>query len=219
MNQIWWYAARSSGVVAWVLLTASVVWGLGLSTRVRAPGRTPAWVLDLHRFLGGLATLFVGVHLGALLADSYIDFDVVDLVVPGASPWQPGAVAWGVVGLWLVAAVEVTSLAKRHLPIRWWQRVHILSLPLFVVATLHFAQAGTDAGNTAAVVAMIAASAAVAALVVRRTARQLSKSAGAAPTRPGRLAPTPAGARERTSTSGAGMPVAGPPVVVAGRPH
>ena len=35
MNQVWWYSARASGIVAWVLLAASVVWGLILSTKLR----------------------------------------------------------------------------------------------------------------------------------------------------------------------------------------
>ena len=54
-SQLWWYTARAGGIVAWALLAASVVWGLLLSTRVRPGGVAPSWILDLHRFLGGLA--------------------------------------------------------------------------------------------------------------------------------------------------------------------
>ena len=55
-SQLWWYVARAGGIVAWALLTASVLWGLILSTKLRPPRVRPAWTLDLHRFLGGLAT-------------------------------------------------------------------------------------------------------------------------------------------------------------------
>ena len=53
-----WYVARSAGLLAWVLLTASVLWGLALSGKAKAFGRRPRpnWTLDLHRFLGGLAS-------------------------------------------------------------------------------------------------------------------------------------------------------------------
>ena len=70
-SQVFWFAARASGIVAWALAAGSVVWGLALSTRVLGGRPRPAWLFDLHRFLGGLALVFVGVHVLAVLADSY----------------------------------------------------------------------------------------------------------------------------------------------------
>ena len=32
-GQFWWYVTRASGIVAWLLLTASVLWGIVLSTK------------------------------------------------------------------------------------------------------------------------------------------------------------------------------------------
>ncbi|RMH81966.1 MAG: ferredoxin-NADPH reductase, partial [Actinomyces sp.] len=61
--QVWWYASRASGIVAWILITASVMWGLTLSTRVLGKKATPAWLLDLHRYLGGMAVVMTGIHL------------------------------------------------------------------------------------------------------------------------------------------------------------
>ena len=144
MTHLWWYQARAAGLVAYALLTASIALGLALSTRALGRRPRPAWLLDLHRWLGGLATIFVGVHLAALVADSYTHFGLADLLVPFASSWHPTAVAWGVVGFWLLVAVELTSLARRHLPARLWRIVHVASFPLFVVATLHVVFAGTD---------------------------------------------------------------------------
>src|SRR5690606_23931387 len=46
--QLAWYVARSTGIVAWAVLTASVVWGLLLSTRLARGRPTPAWLTDLH---------------------------------------------------------------------------------------------------------------------------------------------------------------------------
>ena len=57
--------------------------------------------------LGGLAVMFTAIHLAALVADSYVHFGLADLTVPFASSWQPGAVALGVVAMWLLLAVEV----------------------------------------------------------------------------------------------------------------
>jgi DMSO/TMAO reductase YedYZ heme-binding membrane subunit len=166
MSQLWWYVARASGIVAWAMLTASVLWGLMLSTKVRPPRVRPAWTLDMHRFLGGVATIFTGLHISSIFLDSYVHFGPAEILVPFASSWKPAAVALGVLALYLLIAVEATSLAKRRLPHRVWRRVHVLSMPLFALATMHFVTAGTDAhgmlvlsgvlGVTLAVIAMIA---------------------------------------------------------------
>jgi hypothetical protein len=145
--QVWWYLTRASGLVSWGLVSAAVIWGLAVSTRVTAGRPTPAWLLDLHRFLGGLAVTFTGIHLASLVADGYTDFGLADLLVPLRSSWHPLAVAWGVLALYLLLAIELTSLAQRRLP-RWlWRRVHATSIVLFVLATVHGFAAGSEAGN------------------------------------------------------------------------
>ena len=145
---LWWYIARASGIVAWVLVTASVVWGLVLSTRLtRRP--KPAWFLDLHRFLGGLSVVFVGVHLAGLVADNYTHFGLASLLVPLASAWHPVAVAWGIVGMYLLVSIEITSLLMRRLPRRLWRAVHFTSFGLFAFTTVHALTAGSDAGSVA----------------------------------------------------------------------
>jgi DMSO/TMAO reductase YedYZ heme-binding membrane subunit len=190
-GQLWWYVARAGGIVAWGLLAASVLWGLAMSTR-SLPGRPrPSWMLDLHRFLGGLALVFVGVHAAALLLDSYIAFGLTDLLVPFASPYRATAVAWGVVGLYLLIAVEVTSLLRSRLP-RWvWRRTHLLSFPLFVTSTLHGVQAGTDAGGGPLLAAMLIVSAAVVGLTALRIGD--ARRRAAQPT-PARIPPRPSAA-------------------------
>jgi len=133
--------------VALVILTASVVWGLLYSTRILNGRPTPKWLLDLHRFLGGLAVTFTVVHLAGLVADNYVHFGLAQLFVPLASEWKPGPVAWGVVGFYLLIAIEGTSLIMRHLPRRLWKFIHLGSYALFWIAIVHGASAGTDAGN------------------------------------------------------------------------
>jgi predicted ferric reductase len=185
-SQLWWYLARAAGIVSWALVAISVCWGLLLAGRPIA-GRSVGWarphrLLDLHRYLGALAVMFTGIHVGALIADSYVHFDVVDVLVPLVSSWRPGAVAWGVVAVWLLAAIELTSLAKRRLPPRVWHGVHLASYPLFAMATIHGLTAGSDAVNPLLRLAMVAAGSAVVGLTVYRLG-QLSRPARPAPER------------------------------------
>jgi hypothetical protein len=146
-EQLWWHVARAGGIVAWVLLAASVAWGLLLSTKLFGRAVAPAWLNELHRFLGALALVFTVVHVAGLVADSYVHFGVMELLVPLASRWKPGPVAWGVVALYLLVAVEVSSLLMRRLPRVWWKRIHLTSFLLFFTASVHGATAGTDATN------------------------------------------------------------------------
>jgi DMSO/TMAO reductase YedYZ heme-binding membrane subunit len=145
--QLTWYVSRASGLVAWAMVTASILWGLTLSTRLIRRKGIPAWLLDLHKFLGTLSLVFVAIHLLALWADNYVVFGARELFVPFASSWRRSAVAWGVVAFYLVVAIEVTSWCMKRMPRVWWRRVHLTSFALFVVTTLHAFTAGTDRMN------------------------------------------------------------------------
>jgi predicted ferric reductase len=146
-TQAWWYLARASGYVAWGLVTSSVIAGLLLTTRVTNGRPRPAWILDLHRFLAGTAVIFTALHIGGLVADTYVHFGPADILVPLASHWRPAPVALGVIALYLLGAIEVTSLLMRRLPRRLWHGVHLTSYVLFWLATFHLLTAGTDATN------------------------------------------------------------------------
>ena len=169
MNEkLWWYVARSGGLAAWWLLAVAVLWGLMLSTRVAAGKVAPAWLLDLHRFLGGLALTFTTVHVVALVADSWADFGPTEVLVPLASRWRPVPVALGVVGIYLLVAVELTSLVRSRLPKRLWRAVHSTSFALFLVTTGPALTAGSDAANAAVRLSAVAMLGAFTFLVVYR---------------------------------------------------
>ena len=146
-QQVWWYLARSSGIIAWVAITLSVLWGLTLSTRVLGKTAPPAWILDLHRFFGASAIIFTGLHIGGLVGDNYLHFGWSEVLIPYASPWKTAPVALGVVGFYLLCAVELSSLVMRKLPKSLWRWVHRTSWILFVIVTFHGLQAGTDVHN------------------------------------------------------------------------
>jgi DMSO/TMAO reductase YedYZ heme-binding membrane subunit len=215
MNQhVWWYVARASGMVAAVLLASTVVWGLLASTRLlRRPG-LPAWLVDLHRGLGGLTAAFVAVHLASLVADGTVHFGWAELLVPFASTWRRGAVAMGVAAFWGLVIVEGSSLIQRRMARTTWRRLHLLSYPVALLVALHAATAGTDAGNPLFIRVSIVSIAAVCLLtvvrIVRSTMRPRRRSARSGQGRPsGRAAPS-----RRRDVGGASAPPgggAGPP--------
>lgn len=161
-GQLWWYLARASGIVAWLMLTALVLWGIVLATDLFPEHRRPAWLLAVHRWLAWLTIGFLGVHLAALVADNYVAFGFADLVVPFASDWKPVPVAMGVLAMWGLAVVQLTSLTRRRLSKRAWRSVHMTSYGVYWLAGLHGTYAGADATNKLYVATSVVTLAAVA---------------------------------------------------------
>lgn len=193
-SQLWWHVARSGGIVAWALLTASVIWGLALSTKITNGRPRPNWLLDLHRYLGGLAVVFTGVHVASLVLDTYVSFGLTEILIPFTGDYRPGWVALGVIGLYLMAAVEITSLLRKRLSKRVWRSTHLLSFPLFFLATAHGIRAGTDGTGRPLLYTMIAATVAVVALTAARIDQALG-SRSAPQTQAARSTGNPSGDR------------------------
>jgi DMSO/TMAO reductase YedYZ heme-binding membrane subunit len=148
-SRVWWWLTRASGIVALTVVAAAVVWGLLASTKLIRRRGAPAWILDLHRYLGTLTIVFVAIHVGAVSLDSFVKFDARQLFVPFASTWRPHAIAFGIVSMYLLLAIQVTSWFMRRLPRKLWHRVHVLSIPMLALATVHAFLAGTDRANRA----------------------------------------------------------------------
>ena len=147
-DKLAWYVARSSGIVAWATVTASILWGLTLSSRLVRKRGVPAWLLDLHRYLGTLSLVFVAVHLGGLWADNFVYFGWRQLFIPMSSPWKTSAVAWGIAAFYFLAAIQISSWLMRHIKRKIWHAIHLTSIALWITATVHTFLAGQDRHNT-----------------------------------------------------------------------
>lgn len=215
-SKVWWYVARSAGIVAWGLSALAVLWGLALSTR--ALGRKPPapWLLDVHRFLGALTVTFVVVHLVGLAFDPWASFGLDELLIPMASSWKPGAVAWGIVAFYLLIAVEGTSLLKSRIPLRLWRGVHLTSYGMYAMATVHLLLSGTDRYSPVLRTAIVVSVGAVVFFTMYRLigpGRAASVKAGAASreSRPSRVPDAARAARRTPDAPDSAPPAAGGP--------
>ena len=163
-----WYLARSSGWVAFVLLAVTVVWGILGITKIIERRGLPRWMLDLHRYIALLTVIFTGVHLAALVADDWLQIAWKEILVPMTISYRPGAVAWGVVAMYLIAAVQITSWCKSRIPRTVWRAVHWLSYPALWMVAVHGLQAGTDAKAMPVRVGVMVITAAVACFTILR---------------------------------------------------
>ena len=173
-----WMLIRGTGIVAYLLLATSTVWGLLLSTNLlgRAVKAKPlTWV---HEALAIGALLATGAHLLFLWMDEYIEFGAADLFVPGASSWNPLAVAWGISAFYALFIVSASFYVKRWIGQAAWRTIHFLAFGSFAAAAIHGLTAGTDSGQPV-VAAMYASTVTmVGLLVVLRAVRSGQHEAG-----------------------------------------
>src|SRR5689334_25010821 len=110
-----WYATRGSGIVALLLLTASIVLGTLSSARWRSE-RMPRFVVaGLHRNLTLLTVAFVVVHVVTTVADGFAPIRLIDGLLPFLSPYRPLWLGLGTVAFDLVLALVVTSVVRVRL--------------------------------------------------------------------------------------------------------
>ena len=150
---IWWYVSRVSALTAWGLMSFSVVWGVLLASRVFRGLDNPAWLKDLHKYLSTLTVLLASVHTLALTLDPFVQFDAADLFIPGVATFQGAsnlvnlALAIGVVAMWVMSVVYLTSLFMDKLPRAVWKTIHYSSYFVFFAIGIHAAFSGTDVGS------------------------------------------------------------------------
>ena len=143
-NSATWYAARAGGVVAYALVTATVVAGIGLAGNVRAPGWPRFAVEDVHRFLGLLAGTFVTLHVTGILLDTTVAFSLSQVLVPFTASYRPLWTGLGVVAMELLVALAITNRLRQRLAYRVWRRLHYASFAVWLAATAHGVMSGTD---------------------------------------------------------------------------
>ena len=141
-----WYAARASGVAAYVVL--SLVVSLGLTLGGKAQNRRwPRFsVEDIHRFGGLLVGSLIGVHVLTIAADSFLPFSLSQLLVPFTSSYRPLWTGLGIAAAELLVALAITNHYRKRMPYRFWRLAHYLNFLIWGLASVHGLMSGTDRG-------------------------------------------------------------------------
>ena len=143
-----WYLARSTGTVAYLLLSGATIWGLLLSSRIVKEVVPATVALAMHSVMSWLAVALAGFHGFVLLFDGYYLYRLVDVMVPFVGPYRPGWVGLGVVGFYLALLTSASFSWRRWLGAKRWRMLHYLTFVAYVLVTLHGLAAGTDSGES-----------------------------------------------------------------------
>ena len=139
-----WIVLRAAGIAAYLMLWATVTWGLIGTTSLVGKRVARATATTIHQFLANTALLLLGVHIGGLLLDTYVRFALIDIVLPLHTTHRAVPVAIGIIGMYAFMVVLVTSWIRKHLSTRIWRAAHLLAVPAFALALVHGVFAGTD---------------------------------------------------------------------------
>ena len=166
-----WYATRATGLVTLLLLTASMLLGIITAGRFASEKWPRFLTVGLHRNMTLLVLVFLTLHVGTTVVDTYTSIPATAAVVPFISPYKAPWLGLGAVAVDLLIAVLVTSLLRGRLGLRAWRGLHWLAYACWPVALAHGLGTGTDRRTLWVFAATVACVAAVAAAATWRLAK------------------------------------------------
>lgn len=144
-SQLLWFAARGSGVVSLILLTAVACLGLASVVRWQRPGWPRFLTADLHSNLALMSVVFIAVHIASAILDPFAKLGLTAATIPFASSYRPVWVGLGVISVYLLLAVLITSLVREQMGQRAWRAIHWVAYLGWPLAVAHSLGAGSDA--------------------------------------------------------------------------
>ncbi len=142
-----WYATRATGIVALVLLTATMVLGILTAGRVKTRSWPAFAQADLHKRISVMAMVFLAIHVLTSVLDTYVHLGWASIVVPFSSSYKPLWTGLGAVAVDLMIAVAVSSALRQRIAARTWRGIHWLAYGSWPVAMAHALGEGTDAAK------------------------------------------------------------------------
>ena len=149
-----WYFGRAAGILAFILLTASVAYGLVMSSRAFLKIIPGADAYEFHRSLSLASLIAVVLHFASFLFDGFIRLTFAEALVPylfERAGWKSVAgydmkipVMLGVIAFYLIVVLILTAELRTKMAPKVWRIIHyvtFLAYPLFV---LHGFMSGTD---------------------------------------------------------------------------
>jgi len=140
-----WNVARTGGFTAYILLTLAVAVGLALTMKLQSPSYWPRLInSELHNFLTLLSVVFVGVHILAVWIDPFTRFGWNEVFIPFVSHYRVIWMALGIIALYLGIAIGISTWLRPLIGYTWWRRLHILTLGVYGLVTVHGIATGSD---------------------------------------------------------------------------
>jgi len=141
-----WILGRASGLCAYLLLVALVLFGLVLShparTRLRRP--STATRIRIHIALALFTLLATALHVVVLATDRWAGVGWSGALVPLGAAYRPAPVTLGLIGAWVGLLAGLSAALAGRLPRRLWWPIHKVAAVSLALIWTHGVLAGSD---------------------------------------------------------------------------
>ena len=145
-STVLWYLSQGTGIVSLVLYTAVMLLGIAVVGQGRLPGLPRFSVVALHRSISLLAIVFLALHIGTAILDSYVNISAISAIIPFSSSYEPLWIGLGAVAVDMMIALVVTSLLRDRINPRVWRAVHWLAYAFWPLVIAHTIGLGSGSG-------------------------------------------------------------------------
>ncbi len=142
--QLTWFLARATGYTSLVLVTLSMVLGIGSSTRMSTSGWPRFVTQALHRNVSLFVLVLLAIHIVTVILDDFVTITILDSFVPFVGSYRPFWLGIGVVSSDLLIAIAVTSELRHRFGYDTWRAIHWTSYLCWPLAIVHTLGTGSD---------------------------------------------------------------------------
>ncbi|MGH1494182.1 MAG: hypothetical protein ACRBK7_33125 [Acidimicrobiales bacterium] len=183
-EEVLWYAARVSGLMAWVLACGCLICGLLVRSQAEddhSPSRL--WADDACRFFGITSLLFAAGHAASIVLGTTFDVSAQELIsLRSGGAWLEVGLITGVLCGWVLLVANVLRLFEDRLPSAAGTVTTVLTAAVVVGGVYHGWLEGSDVRNPVTMVVI-----GVAAVSIMAAASLALGSTGDKPTDGGSL--------------------------------
>jgi len=145
----YWYLSRGLAFVALGLLWISMMLGLLITDKLARSWPGAAAAFAIHEYVSLLGLAFSLFHALVLLGDRFIQYKLVNLLVPFASEqYRPFWTGLGQLGFYVWLLVNISFYIRRRIGPNTWKLIHYASFFTFVSVIIHGLSSGTDTQAT-----------------------------------------------------------------------
>lgn len=167
VDHAWWIASRAAGIIAYVLLSLSVVTGLAMSLGL-VPKRGKRELFVAHERIAIAALVTLAAHGLFLLGDDWLKAGWEDILIPFAGSYRPFWTGLGVIAGYLTVAMSLSYYARRQMRPGRWRNLHRWVPVAWALGALHTLGAGSDSASGWMKVMLLATVTAIATMLAWR---------------------------------------------------
>lgn len=141
----YWYLSRATAFASLSLLWLSMALGMGITNKMARAWPGAAAAFAIHEYVSLLGLGFAAFHALVILGDHYINFTLMQLLVPFSTvDYRPFWVGVGQIGFYVWLIVALTFYIRSLIGQKTWRALHYASFAMYLMGLLHGLFSGTD---------------------------------------------------------------------------